>query len=316
MRPNREELFQAVAEGLRGPELAERFEVSKSTIYRWCSTYGIKLKMGANGEKLSKRKANHVALSEEAKSFLDGELLGDSGLAAQCPYSARIVRSCKYKEVLEWFAKELARYGIEQSGCIFRNEHVRKGNVIVVWIYKSRYYQELAAWRERFYPERKKRVPQDIRLDPVSLRQWYIGDGTIWNVKGNSSRIQLCTDAFPRQDVLFLADELSKLGFKVSYYKSRNRIIISAKSVKDFLDFIGPCPEQLEPFYGHKWKPRFLSKYFFANGALKPGKKNRLPDSKTLELPFPSGDSLLKKALGPSGKTRRCEENGTDCQGL
>jgi len=286
MRLDKEELVQAVTEGLRGPELAERFGVSKSTIYRWCSTYGIKLKMGANGEKLSKRKANHVDLSEEAKSFLDGELLGDSGIEAKCPYSGRLTRSCKHKEVLEWFARELARYGLEQSGHMVRNQHMRKGTVVVVWIYKSRHYREFADWRG------KKRVPLDVRLDPISLRQWYIGDGMLWNLKGNSSKIQLCTDSFPRQDVLFLINELGKLGFRTSYYKSRNRIIISAKSVKDFLDFIGPCPEQLKPFYGHKWEPRFLSKYFFANGALKPGKKHRLPDSKILELPFPSGDSL------------------------
>ena len=263
MRPDKEELAQAVAEGLRGPELAERFGVSRSIIYKCCKAYGIKLKIGANGEKLSKRMANRVDLSEEAKSFLDGELLGDSNLAAQCPYSARIVRSCKYKEALEWFANELKRYGIEQSGCIFRNEHIRKGSVVVVWVYKSRYYQELAAWRKRFYPEGKKRVPPDIRLNPISLRQWYIGDGEIWNVRGCSSKIQLCTDSFPKEDVLFLVARLKDLGFRASYYKSRNRIIINAKSVKDFLDFIGPCPKRLESFYGHKWRPCFLGKFSF-----------------------------------------------------
>ncbi|RLC82234.1 MAG: hypothetical protein DRJ03_19355 [Chloroflexi bacterium] len=149
MRPDKEELARAVAEGLRGPELAERFGVSRSVIYKCCKAYGIKLKIGANGEKLSKRKAKHVDLSEEAKSFLDGELLGDSSIEAKCPYSGRLTRSCKHKEVLEWFAGALARYGVEQSGCLFRNKHVRRGTVVVVWIYKSRHYQELADWRKR-----------------------------------------------------------------------------------------------------------------------------------------------------------------------
>jgi len=297
MQPDKEELVQAVAEGLRGPELAEKFGVSRSVIYKCCKAYGIKLKIGANGEKLSKRMANRVDLSEEAKSFLDGELLGDSSLAARCPYSARIVRSCKHREALEWFAEELAGYGIEQSGCIFRNEHARKGTVVVVWVYKSRNYRELAAWRERFYPAGKKRVPRDVRLDPISLRQWYIGDGMIWNMKGCSSKIQLCTDAFPEQDVLFLVDELKKLGFKTSYYRGRNRIIISSKSVKDFLDYIGPCPEPLEPFYGHKWRPRFLGKFFFADGT--PKRKSEGLNSvrrKILELPL-----FLQDSLGEEG---------------
>lgn len=246
--------------------------------------------MGANGEKLSKRKANHVDLSEEAKSFLDGELLGDSGLEAKCPYSARLTRSCKYKEVLEWFSRELERYGVEQSGHIFRNQHVRKGNVIVVWIYKSKFYQELAEWRKRFFPEGKKRVPVDVRLDPISLRQWYIGDGTLWTCKSNSSRIQLCTDSFPEEDVRFLVTKLKELGFRASYYGSRNRVIINSRSVKDFFDYIGPLPKPLRPFYEHKWKPRFLSEFFLADGT--PKNRSRIRDGqhsgKILELPLAS----------------------------
>ena len=160
----------------------------------------------------------------------------------------------------------------------------------MVWIYKSKFYQELAEWRERFFPKRRKRVPVDVRLDPISLRQWYIGDGTLWTCKGTSSRIQLCTDSFPEEDVRFLVAKLKELGFRASYYGSRNRVIINSRSVKDFFDYIGPLPKPLRPFYEHKWKPRFLPEFFLADGT----PKNRLKigdgrcGGKILELPLAS----------------------------
>ena len=83
---------------------------------------------------------------------------------------------------------------------------------------------------------------------------WYIDDGTLAPFS-RSSQIVLCTDSFPKDDVLFLIDKLHDVGFSVRYYASRNRIRLNSGSVRDFLDYIGEPIGIVEECYGYKWNP-------------------------------------------------------------
>lgn len=74
--------------------------------------------------------------------------------------------------------------------------------------FESRSLPELLPWRQRWYPEGKKRVPRDLVLDPLKLAIWFADDGSIMPVSPTSpSRLQLklSTHGFPEEDVRFLA---------------------------------------------------------------------------------------------------------------
>ncbi|GAH48227.1 unnamed protein product, partial [marine sediment metagenome] len=109
--------------------------------------------------------------------------------------------------------------------------------------------EELLSIWKKWYPNRKKIVPRDIKLTPLTVRQWYIGDGCLVPHNSGRSHIILCTEGFPIADVKWLADKLINLGFKATQYVS-NISHISVYSTEDFLNYLGPCPVK---DYKYKW---------------------------------------------------------------
>ena len=72
-----------------------------------------------------------------------------------------------------------------------------------------------------FYFDGIKRVPYDlVLLTPLALAHWIMQDGA----KGTSGGFYLCTDAFPKEDVLRLAKYLNEVyGLKISTPLSPNK---------------------------------------------------------------------------------------------
>ena len=186
---------------------------------------------------------NHCKLSEEATNWINGELLGDGCLKLKSPkpesiYSARFDYGSKYEEYIRYVSDTLSSFGIEQSGKIGKRHSYNCENPdCYTYHYTSRSYVELLTIYKKWYPNGKKIVPRDIRLTPLTCRQWYIGDG---NLKGLS--VRLFTNSFPISDVEWLIKQLISLGFKATRRRYYNIIGISTCSTKEFLDYMGSCP--------------------------------------------------------------------------
>ena len=67
-------------------------------------------------------------------------------------------------------------------------------------------YPEMKDQRERWYPDGKRKVPQDLRLTPFNVAQWFSGDGTY----GPQGDLVLCTNRYTLDDVEFLAARLKQ----------------------------------------------------------------------------------------------------------
>ena len=203
-------------------------------------------------DKISKtihlQRANHCFLSKEAKEWIDGELLGDGCLQSQRRYSANFHYGSKYPEYIQYISDTLNSFGIEQAGKI--RERYYKNMNCYTYNYKSRCYEELLSIKKRWYPEGRKIVPKDIKLTPLTLRQFYIGDGSLICPKDSKPYIVLHTCGFIVFDVNWLVNELNRLGFKTTRWNASNTIHISTYSTKDFLDYIGNCPVRC---YSYKW---------------------------------------------------------------
>ena len=249
-RPSKDAL-KKLSETMLQKDIAVMFDVHPNTVSDWFGRYGLK-------QRLIYTEHNHVDLSEEALEFLDGTMLGDSSIE-RFGSSGRVELSSKYKEYAEWYGGQLAEFGLEQSGAVASRKTVAwlKGRKIesVGHRYKSKKYFELKQYADRFYPDGvNKVVPRDIRITPLSVKMWYIDDGTLAPFS-RSSQIVLCTDSFPKDDVLFLVNKLHDIGFSVGYYACRNRIRLNSGSVQDFLDYIGAPTGIVKECYGYKWQP-------------------------------------------------------------
>jgi hypothetical protein len=156
-------------------------------------------------------------------------------------YSSKFLKYCEYVE------RTLKSFGILEGGRI--RKVYNKSSNCYGYRYRSLHYVELLPIYRQWYPNNKKIVPKTVKLTPSTIRQWYIGDGTLNNHDSRSS-IRLCTDSFTISDVKCLVKQLINLGFEVTRQLSTNRIHISVYSTKEFLKYIGSCPVKC---YRYKW---------------------------------------------------------------
>lgn len=93
----------------------------------------------------------------------------------------------------------------------------------------------------------RKIIPKDLELTPVTLRQWFIGDGG--NYLYNGGGIWLFLHAFLPDDIEFLKQKLEELGFGITVKDKDLRMKV--KSARKFLKYIGKCPIEC---YKYKWE--------------------------------------------------------------
>lgn len=185
-------------------------------------------------------KANHCNLSKKAIEWINGELLGDGGLYSYSSYSASFRYTSKYLEYINYISDVLKSFGIEQSGKIYKYYYKKHG--CYTYHYRSHEYEELLPLRKKWYPKGKKIIPQDLKLTPIICRQWYIGDGNLRHRKFGRPHIRLCTCGFLILNIERLIKQFKELGFKATRQSSKNTILISAYSTKNFIKYIGSCP--------------------------------------------------------------------------
>lgn len=222
----------------------------------------LKISESHKGKILSERHKNKISrslsllnhnichLNKKAIEWINGELLGDAGLEVNSKYSASINYGSKYKEYIQYVNNILKSFGINKMGKIRKCQDKNWGNFS--YKYRSLSYNRLSSLYKKWYPEGKKIIPKDLELTPITLRQHYIGDGSLAKPARGKNRpyIILCTNGFPISDVKWLVNKLINLGFKAKRQPSANAVYISTYSTKDFLDYIGKCPVKC---YEYKW---------------------------------------------------------------
>jgi len=233
-------------EKLSTVQIGKLIKVNDETIRNWLWKLNISVRPKGEGEHLACR--NHCNLSQEAKEWIDGELMGDGCLYSHSKYSAGISYSSKYLEYANYVSNTLKSFGIKKAGKI--NKYYRKEMDCYDYHYASLSYPELLSIRKRWYPKGKKIIPRDLKLTPLVLRQEHLGDGTLIHYKKGKPAIVLSTDGFSIEDVNWLVNELNKLDFKSTRRNCDNSIHISTYSTKDFLSYIGECPVKC---YDYKW---------------------------------------------------------------
>lgn len=228
-------------------QIAKLCRISHRTIHRWMIKYDIPRRSASEAVHLGN--ANHCTLFKEAIEWINGELLGDGSLRSRSLYSASFGYGSKYIEYIKYISDTLKSFGIKQSGKIIKRIDKKLNNI--TYHYESCDYVELLHIRKKWYQNGKKIVPKDIKITPLTLRQHYIGDGSLRCQKGKRPRIFLYTYGFSIFNVRLLIKRLIILGFKVTRHPSSNIISFSSSSTKDFLNYIGKCPVKC---YQYKWE--------------------------------------------------------------
>lgn len=102
----------------------------------------------------------------------------------------------------------------------------------------------------RWYRDGKKEVPRDLFLTPVSLANWFMGDGT--SPEGTRGiKTSFATHGFPASSIELLEHLLSGLGFHVS--STKVGIYLYQDGVDNFMKLVEPF---VLPSYRYKIKYR------------------------------------------------------------
>lgn len=188
--------------------------------------------------------------------ILDGAIAGDGGVYRR--YSSSIFTYTlgeKQLGHLEEFKNELSKFGF--SGKIRKYKIIDSDSSFaysISWTLKA--FNQL---RDRWYVEKQKILPKDLRNSPNFWKWFYAGDGCLYVGSPFSYRVLIAANDFLTEDVDRLLAMLSELNIKSTKYLKRYTessglpqwtiVINNHKEVDKFLDYIGSPVRSIE----YKW---------------------------------------------------------------
>jgi hypothetical protein len=212
---------------------------------------------GKSHSEISKRKiseslmwgdddVNQCEITQYEKEVIDGIMLAD-GHIEKLVKSSRITYGCKFRETLDDIKNSLENLNFSEPWQSKKSK---------CWHFKSKSYLQLNEYRNLWYDSSgTKIVPDNIKLTPIVLYWWFVGDGY-----RRDYSIVLCTDAFSGEDKKKLIEMFADIGFlDVHITRNGKRIYIGGSEVKKFLDIISNSVKispQYEYKFSNKWKIR------------------------------------------------------------
>ena len=157
------------------------------------------------------------SLTEEQKSILIGTLLGDGTMRIKKNAHLEINHSFNQKVLVDWIFSKF-------DGFVSTPPKWRKGNgKREAYRFATQKLPIFTPFYNLFYRDGEKFIPENLKLDPLSLAVWFMDDGS----KSRSS-IYLNTQQFTKDEQLKLIDLLrnqfdidSTLNKDKIYYRIR-----------------------------------------------------------------------------------------------
>jgi hypothetical protein len=179
-------------------------------------------------------------MTERQKHLLDGMLLGDAHLERQNgARSARlkIEHSVRQSRYVDWkFAEWREWVRTPPRERLRRN---RLGTFSTNVGFSTLSHVEFEAVRLRYYRDRRKVVPEDLELTPLSMAVWFMDDGS-----GKSSQcrgLYLNTQSFTALEVGLLQSVIRRdVGVETSVRQQTDglQIYVPSSSVTEFAAYI------------------------------------------------------------------------------
>jgi hypothetical protein len=124
------------------------------------------------------------------RAILAGTILGDGYMQKTGGKNSRLrfEHGEKQKEYVFWKGKQFPRFFNGAPKSVMR-VHPSTKKTYTYWRWQSNSTPELGAWHAQFYPEGKKRVPENLAemiQDSLALAVWYMDDGYYSQVQKHS----------------------------------------------------------------------------------------------------------------------------------
>ena len=155
------------------------------------------------------------SLTQYQKSLIIGTMLGDGYLRiipGRRNAFLEINHSFSQKQYTDWKFEKL------QNICISKPK-IRKGNGNrIAYRFYTKQHPELTEFYNKFYKNGYKIVPDNLKLDVITLSVWFMDDGS----KCGNSNFYLNTQQFNKDHQIKLLNYLEKIGLKANLNKDKN----------------------------------------------------------------------------------------------
>jgi hypothetical protein len=209
----------------------------------------------------------NIKITQKLSDYIDGLLLSDGHLSKRIGIkriNTRLsVKQCKRRK--KWLYK-IQSYLLKcnvQSNIYFDKPRTaidpKNPNKKIIgtgnFCLETKNYPTFNEIHERWYHNKKKIVPINLKLSPIMVANWYLGDGSFFPEKRHA-RVKLCTCAFSKKEILFLIKQIKKT-IKITHIRMTEDdyciIILSQNDVMRFINYI-PQQFKIPPFrYKFKW---------------------------------------------------------------
>ena len=181
-----------------------------------------------------------LTMTERQKQILDGMLLGDGHLERQrgaLTARLKVEHSMTQARYIAWKYSEWRDW--VRTPPRARERRNRLGTVSTNVGFTTLSHTELESFRQRYYRDRRKVVPEDLLLTPLSLAVWFMDDGSR---KSSQCRgLYLNSQSFTKAEVDLLRSVLRRdveIETSVRQQPDGLQIYIPSPSVAEFTAFI------------------------------------------------------------------------------
>ena len=180
-------------------------------------------------------------LTEEIQEAVDGFLLGDGSIGLnKLETSGRLRCGVEHYEFCSYMMSFFESY--QAVWAKYNDSSMNQG---FQWQGSTSFHPDLLRQYLRWYPfveskgKRDKQPPDDVRITPLSVMLWYLGDGSlIIDKKVNTVMLRISTDSFLPERVEFLVGKLQEKGI-ACHRNNDNRIMVDARGIPAFFGFVG-----------------------------------------------------------------------------
>lgn len=190
---------------------------------------------------------NKFMITSKVKDYIDGLLLGDGFISrpSDPPHEHRNLRyaqffSMKFAEWCQKIVNDFKYFGINSAiGTTKFHLDNRTNKFYPTTVIQTNVYPQFKEFRNRWYPFNVKEVPNDIELSPITIKNWYLGDGSIGS---DGHNITLCTESFSSNSLNLLLEKFKEIGFKFHTNKRRRLKLYKKEECFAFLEYLGEVP--------------------------------------------------------------------------
>ena len=195
----------------------------------------------------------HIKITPELQQLIDGLVISDANIRLWKNHKTGrigIKQTIRYKSWIQDIQKQFVKNNID---CSIKerisNVHLPQDPPEIKTQFKSielstLMYTELAQQYNRWYKNKIKTIPKDIQLTPITLANWYMGDGNtdiqkIGKLGQKYYRITLCTECFTLKEHQQLKQQLEKkYNWQPYIQKFRNTQRIRISKKQDIINFL------------------------------------------------------------------------------